>query len=112
LEDEVPTMNVSLTPELEKFIHDKVATGRYQTASEVVREALRALDDAHARELEIQRIREHIAKGVAEADAGVLFEPEEVWEYLNARIDEIESQRNKARVSADSEPQYKEMKSA
>lgn len=36
-------MNVSLTPELERLINDKVETGSYQTASEVVREALRLL---------------------------------------------------------------------
>ena len=42
-------MNVSLTPELEKLVQDKVASGLYQTASEVVREGLRLLkerDDA------------------------------------------------------------------
>jgi antitoxin ParD1/3/4 len=37
-------MNVSLTPELEKFVSDKVASGRYTSASEVVREALRLLE--------------------------------------------------------------------
>jgi putative addiction module CopG family antidote len=36
-------MNVSLTPELEKLVIDKVRGGLYQTASEVVREALRLL---------------------------------------------------------------------
>ena len=39
-------MNVSLTPELEKMIHKKVETGLYLSASEVVREALRLLQDA------------------------------------------------------------------
>jgi putative addiction module CopG family antidote len=34
-------MNVSLTPELEKFVSAKVESGRYNSASEVVREALR-----------------------------------------------------------------------
>jgi antitoxin ParD1/3/4 len=36
-------MNVSLTPELERLVNEKVASGLYQTASEVVREALRLL---------------------------------------------------------------------
>jgi Arc/MetJ-type ribon-helix-helix transcriptional regulator len=36
-------MNVSLTPELEKLVSEKVRSGLYQTASEVVREALRLL---------------------------------------------------------------------
>lgn len=37
-------MNVSLTPELEKFVARKVESGRYNSASEVVREALRLLE--------------------------------------------------------------------
>lgn len=36
-------MNVSLTPELEALVNEKVGSGLYQTASEVVREALRLL---------------------------------------------------------------------
>ncbi len=36
-------MNVSLTPELEELVNEKVRTGLYQSASEVVREALRLL---------------------------------------------------------------------
>ena len=38
-----PSMNVSLTPELEDLVNEKVRSGFYQTASEVVREALRLL---------------------------------------------------------------------
>ena len=36
-------MNISLTPVLEQFVNDKVATGLYNSVSEVVREALRLL---------------------------------------------------------------------
>jgi antitoxin ParD1/3/4 len=39
------TRNVSLTPELESLIDSKVASGRYRSASEVVRAALRLLDE-------------------------------------------------------------------
>ncbi len=38
------TMNVSVTPELERSVAARVAAGRYRTASEVVRAALRLLD--------------------------------------------------------------------
>ena len=38
-------MNVSLTPELEQLINDKVKTGVYQTASKVIRESLRLLPE-------------------------------------------------------------------
>jgi antitoxin ParD1/3/4 len=42
------TRNVSLTPQLETFIDGRVATGRYRSASEVVRAALRLLEEAEA----------------------------------------------------------------
>ena len=49
-------MNVSLTPELEDTVNDKVRSGLYQTASEVVREALRLLKqrDDEARRMDHQ----------------------------------------------------------
>lgn len=49
-------MNVSLTPELEDLVNDKVRSGLYQTASEVVREALRLLKqrDDEARRMDQQ----------------------------------------------------------
>lgn len=46
-------MNVSLTPELEKLVNDKVKSGRYNSASEVIREGLRLLQDHD----ELKRIR-------------------------------------------------------
>jgi antitoxin ParD1/3/4 len=39
------TLNVSLTPTLQKYIHAKVRSGRYESASEVIRESLRALQE-------------------------------------------------------------------
>src|SRR4051794_4358636 len=42
-------MNVSLTAELEKLVNDKVKTGMYQTASEVIREGLRLLKERDGR---------------------------------------------------------------
>ncbi len=61
-------MNVSLTARLEKLIKQKVATGRYSSASEVVREALRLLEErdlTQAAKLEALRadIREGLDSG-------------------------------------------------
>lgn len=47
------SLNVSLTPELERFISARVASGCYQTASEVVRAGLRLLEQSERRESEV-----------------------------------------------------------
>lgn len=50
------TRNVSLTPEIEAFIAGRIACGRFRSASEVVRAALRLLEeDEHQREAAMQR---------------------------------------------------------
>lgn len=49
------SLNVSLTSELERFITARVASGRYQTASEVVRAGLRLLEQSELREGEPAR---------------------------------------------------------
>jgi antitoxin ParD1/3/4 len=54
-------MNVSLTPKLEQFIRTKVGSGRYLSASEVVREALRLLEQKDQR---LEELRVEIQKGL------------------------------------------------
>jgi antitoxin ParD1/3/4 len=63
-------MNVSLTPELEAMIRQQVDTGRYNNASEVVREALRLLDEHQRR----QHLRSLLAVGLEQAQRGELVE--------------------------------------
>lgn len=66
-------VSVALTPDLVETIEAKVATGRYASASEVVREALRLLEGADASEAdELRRLRDAWAEGVASGDAGPL----------------------------------------
>jgi len=64
-------MNVSLTPELERLVNEKVESGLYQTASEVVREALRLLKERdQAREAlraDVQAGFDQIARGEGRA---------------------------------------------
>lgn len=45
------SVNVSITPELERFVQDLVASGRYRSASEVFRDGLRLLEQAERRRL-------------------------------------------------------------
>ena len=63
-------MNVSLTPELEKFVAEKVKSGLYTSASEVVRASLRLMkeeDDKY-----FAKVREDIEIGWQQARAGLV----------------------------------------
>jgi antitoxin ParD1/3/4 len=72
-------MNVNLTPELEKLIHQKVRSGHYNNQSEVVREALRLMAARdRAQETHIARLKEALAEGIAQADRGELADLEDV----------------------------------
>ena len=59
------TLNVSLTPHLEEFIHQNVSSGRYQSASELVRAALRLLQEQEQERLaKLEWLRGEIRKGL------------------------------------------------
>ena len=60
-------MNVSLTPELEKLVQEKVASVLYQTACEVVREGLRLLKERDDRQTSL---REAIQEGLTQLETG------------------------------------------
>ena len=64
-------MNVSLTPRLEKYVNDKVLTGRYNSASEVIREALRLLEEhEQARTTQWAEFNKELGRRLASLDAG------------------------------------------
>jgi antitoxin ParD1/3/4 len=66
-------MNVSLTDELGEFVNAKVSSGRYTSASEVVREALRLMERHEQIEAaKLQWLREAYQAGLASGDAGEL----------------------------------------
>jgi antitoxin ParD1/3/4 len=62
----VPTRNVNLTEELDRFVLKKVKTGRYENASEVVRAALRTLErEEQEYEAKLAALRAAIDEGDA-----------------------------------------------
>lgn len=74
-------MDVTLTPELERLIHDKIASGLYASESEVIREALRLLKDRdELRLLAAEDLRREIQKGLDQLDRGesVLLDAERI----------------------------------
>lgn len=86
-------MNVSLTPELETLIHNKVSNGRYTSASEVVREALRLMEERdQMQELYKASMREKIAAGMASLRAGQGTDGESFMAKLDADLETIERQ--------------------
>ncbi len=77
------TLNVSLTRELERFVEERVASGLYQTASEVVRDALRLLEEREAaRQSALEELRRHVAVGIEQADRGEFLDGDDVFEEL------------------------------
>ncbi len=78
-------MNVQLTPEQEKLVQTKVKSGRYSSASEVMSEALRQMED---RDLIKAEIRKKIAAGVASLRQGKGTDGEEFFAEMEAELDE------------------------
>lgn len=64
-------MNVSLTRELERLVEQKVRSGMYQSASEVVREGLRLLQERDdLRQARLAELRKEIGIGVGQIRSG------------------------------------------
>ena len=77
-------MNISLTPELESFVDSRVASGRYQSASEVVRAGLRLLEqDEQEREAALTEVRQKIQLGLDQIRRGEVFDGEAVFDELD-----------------------------
>lgn len=88
-------MNVSLTPELETFIQKKVASGMYSSASELVREALRLIDERDAfREKRMEAMDAFIQEGLDDADQGKFVDPDEFSVELDQIIADAERELN------------------
>jgi antitoxin ParD1/3/4 len=79
-------MNVSLTPELERFVTTKVQSGRYNSASEVIREALRLLEEQdQVRQTQLTAFQQEIDRRVAALDRGERVDPATVRAEIRNR---------------------------
>jgi len=84
-------MNVNLTPQLEELVRSKVASGMYTSASEVVREALRLMDEKdRLRAAKLDQLRDDIRQGLKSG-------PSETW---NAEEAKREGRARRARKAA------------
>ena len=66
----MPTRNVNLTDELDRFVATRIETGRYENASEVVRAALRTLErEEQEYEAKLAALRAAVDAGYASGNA-------------------------------------------
>lgn len=75
-------MNVSVGSYWEEFVGKLVATGRYGSASEIMREGLRLVEQ---REVQLQELRDSIERSTTD---DVWYSADEVVDYVNAALQE------------------------
>ena len=81
-------MNVHLTPELDQLVQRKVKSGRYNSASEVVREALRIMEQRdEVRSIQLQELRNRMDRALGESDRGEGTDGET---FLQEMLDELD----------------------
>ena len=87
-------MNVSLTPELDRFVAGKVESGLYTSASEVVREALRLLEEQdRARTAQIGAFNRELGARLQSLERGEVVRPETSLRRLQKKSEERKGAR-------------------
>ena len=82
-------MNVHLTPELEQLVQTKVQSGRYNSASEVVREALRLMEHKdEVRTIQLQELRSRMDRALSESDRG---KGTDGGQFMQEMLDELDA---------------------
>jgi antitoxin ParD1/3/4 len=76
-------MSADLGEALERFVNKLVASGRYHSKSEVLREGVRLIQE---REAKLAVLDASIARGLADVDAGRVKPSSEVFDRLEARL--------------------------
>ena len=90
-------MNISLTPELEQLVKDKVSSGKYHSVSEVMGEALRLLEERdRIRDQRLAELKAKIQVGIEELERGEGIDGEEVFAEIEEDIRRAEAQMQQA----------------
>ena len=79
-------MNIQLKPEQEKFVRDKIASGAYSNADDVISEAFKLLE---IRENKLKELQDKVAIGTEQVANGLLTDGEEVFDRLQSKIERI-----------------------
>ena len=76
-------MTISLTPELERFVAAKIASGRYHDPTEVVEEGLRLLEaQEQDHQAALSSVRAKIAEGLAAIRSGDVCDGDAFFDEL------------------------------
>ncbi len=85
-------MNISLTPELEELVNEKVKSGQYQSPSEVIGVGLRLLEERDKlNQVRLAELKEKIRAGIEASDRGEVVDGEAVFAELEEDIRRIEA---------------------
>ncbi len=84
-------MTIQLKPEQEKFIQEKIASGEYSNADDVISQAFKLLE---AREKKIKELKDKIAVGTEQIVNGQVTNGEIVFSRLEEKISQIADEQN------------------
>jgi len=95
-------MNINLGPQWAEFIDKRLKSGRYLSASEVVREGLRLLHEKEQlQELRLEQLRREVGKGIGSLDQGDYRELDE--QGMKAYLDDV-NRRGRERLARQEPP--------
>ncbi|MEH1845149.1 MAG: type II toxin-antitoxin system ParD family antitoxin [Nostoc sp.] len=93
-------MNISLTPELEQLVKDKVSSGKYHSVSEVMREALRLLEERDCiLDQRLAELKAKIQEGIEASERGEVVDGEEVFAEIEEDIRRAEARMQQAEAA-------------
>lgn len=97
------TRNINLTPALDAYVAELIASGQYQNASEVVRAGLRALKAAEeTRAAKIEALREAVQAGIASGPGIVVDDIDSYFDKMGEEIEaKFAAEQNAARTQAE-----------
>jgi antitoxin ParD1/3/4 len=96
----MPTRNINLTDHFDRFIAENIESGRYKNASEVVRDALRALQKQHLEDAaKLERLREAIHEGADDIERGRYLDlaENEIGPYVARKVQKPPARKRSSR---------------
>jgi antitoxin ParD1/3/4 len=89
-------MHVHLTPEMEELVRNKISSGEYSSASDVVCEGLRLLGERDQLfQLQKDEIAQKISEGLESLRTGKGLDGEEVFDRIESELDQLDSTGSK-----------------